>query len=377
MQEIKVKPWYKMTELGVIPEDWSVLSIKDVCEIKTWSRNTQDKIDDWKYPFFVRSQTIERINSYSFDWEAVLTAWDWVWTWKIFHYLNWKFDYHQRVYKMSHFKWIDWYYFYLYFSNNFYNRVMQMTAKSSVDSVRLEMISDMKIPVPKDINEQKNIAQVLSNIDKLIKSLDELINKKEKIKEWAMQELLTWRRRLPWFSWEWIKKKLEKTFTNITTWKLDANAMVKNWKFRFYTCAKEHYYIDNYIYDEEVLLISGNWENVWYVHYFNWKFNAYQRTYILLWFKDYIFFIKYYLDKYLKDRIFVEAKLWSTPYITKDTLTDMIVNVPTDIEEQKAIAEVLSDMDNEIEALKTKRDKYKQIKDWMMQELLTWKIRLV
>jgi type I restriction enzyme S subunit len=59
----------------------------------------------------------------------------------------------------------------------------------------------------------------------------------------------------------------------------------------------------------------------------------------------------------------IEAKLGSTPYITKDTLTDMLVKIPTDKNEQKAIAEVLSDMDNEIENLKMKRDKYKKLKE--------------
>jgi type I restriction enzyme S subunit len=73
---------YKQTELGEIPEDWEVNYIGRVLSITTGDKNTQDKFDDGLYPFFVRSQTIERINSYSFDGEAVLTAGDGVGTGK-------------------------------------------------------------------------------------------------------------------------------------------------------------------------------------------------------------------------------------------------------------------------------------------------------
>jgi len=146
---------YKQTEVGVIPEDWEVEKIKNVSSITTGAKNTQDKIDDGQYPFFVRSQTIEHINSYSSEGEAVLTAGDGVGTGKVFHYINGKFDFHQRVYKISNFnKKLNGYFFYLYFSNNFLNRIMSMTAKSSVDSVRMEMIANMQIPIPPSPNNK-------------------------------------------------------------------------------------------------------------------------------------------------------------------------------------------------------------------------------
>ena len=78
----------KQTEIGLIPDDWKVEKIKDISLIKTGSKNTQDRIENGIYPFFVRSQTIERINSYSFDGEAILTAGDGVGVGKVFHYLN-------------------------------------------------------------------------------------------------------------------------------------------------------------------------------------------------------------------------------------------------------------------------------------------------
>jgi len=94
---MEVRKGYKQTEVGVIPEDWEVQQIKNIATIKTGSRNTQDKVDNGIYPFFVRSQIVESINSYSFDGEAVLTAGDGVGVGKVIHYVNGKFDCHQRV----------------------------------------------------------------------------------------------------------------------------------------------------------------------------------------------------------------------------------------------------------------------------------------
>ena len=186
----------KPSELGKMPEDWDVSNIGSVLSITTGSRNTQDKLSDGQYPFFVRSQTIERINTYSFDGEAVLTAGDGVGTGKIFHYMNGKFDYHQRVYLMHNFgDRIDGYYFYIYFSNFFYDRIMSMTAKSSVDSVRREMIVDMLITLPSK-EEQTAIATILSDMDNEIQTLEQRLTKTRQIKQGMMQELLTGRTRL-------------------------------------------------------------------------------------------------------------------------------------------------------------------------------------
>lgn len=198
-QGIQLKPGYKQTEVGVVPEEWAIDYIENLAYITTGSRNTQDRVNDGQYPFFVRSQTIERINSYSFDGEAVLTAGDGVGTGKVFHYINGKFDAHQRVYRISDFnERINGYFFYLYFSSRFYNRIMQMTAKSSVDSVRREMIARMLIPIP-PLHEQRAIAAALSDVDALIASLERLIAKKRAIKQATMEQLLTGKMRLPEF----------------------------------------------------------------------------------------------------------------------------------------------------------------------------------
>ena len=187
---------YKQTEVGVIPEDWDVYKIGKLISITTGNKNTQDRIDTGVYPFFVRSQTIERINSFSFDGEGVLTAGDGVGTGKIFHYINGKFDCHQRVYLMHNFgEKVVGYYFFIFFSNNFYDRIMSMTAKSSVDSVRREMIADMLITLPSK-EEQIAIANILSDMDTEIQTLQQRLSKTRQIKQGMMQELLTGKTRL-------------------------------------------------------------------------------------------------------------------------------------------------------------------------------------
>ena len=116
----------------------------------------------------MRSPIIERSNRYLYDEEAVLTVGDGVGTGKVFHYVNGKYDIHQRVYRLFDFSDdIDAKFFYHWFSENFYNRVMYMTAKTSVDSVRLEMIADMEITAP-SYDEQKKISSYLDNFDNLI-----------------------------------------------------------------------------------------------------------------------------------------------------------------------------------------------------------------
>ena len=97
-----------------------------------------------------------------------MTVGDGVGTGKVFHYVNGKYDLHQRVYRMFDFsEEIKAKYFYYYFSNHFYDRVMSMTAKTSVDSVRYEMIADMDIALPK-IQEQIAISDYFDQLDNLI-----------------------------------------------------------------------------------------------------------------------------------------------------------------------------------------------------------------
>ena len=169
--------------------EWERKRLKDVCNIRTGNKNTQDKSDNGIYPFYVRSQIVERINSWTFDGEAILTAGDGVGVGKVFHYSTGKIGVHQRVYILSDFK-CDGKYLYSYFAGNFYNRVKRMSAKNSVDSVRMEMIADMPIALP-SIEEQKKIGHLLALLDDRIATQNKIIEKLQSLIKGLSQQLLS------------------------------------------------------------------------------------------------------------------------------------------------------------------------------------------
>lgn len=171
-------------------DEWEEYRIGDLCRVDTGNKDTQNKVDNGIYPFFVRSQNVERINTYSYDGEAILTAGDGVGVGKVFHYVNCKFDYHQRVYKLSDFNNVNGKFLYMYFSKNFKRETVKYNAKTSVDSVRREMITKMKIIMPSMV-EQERIANFLTKVDKIIEKQDEKVKNLEKYKKGMMQKIFS------------------------------------------------------------------------------------------------------------------------------------------------------------------------------------------
>ena len=148
-------PW-----IGDAPNHWAVRRLRTLVDISTGGKDTINKVEDGKYPFYVRSQTVEKINTWSFDGEAVLTAGDGVGVGKVFHYIEGKFDYHQRVYKFSRFTELAGKFFYHYFKAMLRFETSQGTAKSTVDSLRLPMLQNFPVLVPPP-NEQIILIQAL------------------------------------------------------------------------------------------------------------------------------------------------------------------------------------------------------------------------
>lgn len=170
-------------------DSWSICKIKEICKISTGKGNTQDKVEGGIYPFYVRSATIERSNDFLYDQEAVLTIGDGVGTGKVFHYVNGKYNLHQRVYRMYNFEnTVLAKYFYYYFSENFYRRVMAMTAKTSVDSVRMDMIAEMDIKYP-SLLEQKRIIEFFNKLDNNIKLHEKKLEILQQQKQGFMQQM--------------------------------------------------------------------------------------------------------------------------------------------------------------------------------------------
>ncbi len=175
------------TEGSQYPQ-WEQKYIGEICKIQTGKSNTQDKTDKGLYPFYVRSPVIRKSFRYLFDCEAVLTVGDGVGTGKVFHYVTGKFDLHQRVYAMTDFRKVSGKYFYYYFSHFFYDRVMRMTAKTSVDSVRYEMIDKMPILIPCK-NEQNRIVFFLDRLESQLKDAENELVLHETLKSGLLQQL--------------------------------------------------------------------------------------------------------------------------------------------------------------------------------------------
>lgn len=381
---------------------WKEAPVKDLVKIETGSRNTEDKNDDGQYPFFVRSQTVERIDSFHYDCEAVLTAGDGVGTGKVFHYINGKFDAHQRVYVMSQFKQeVLGKYFYYWFSKNFYAEVAKYTAKSSVDSVRRQMIAGMVISLP-SAEEQEKIVGVLSDVDTLITDLQKLIRKKKDIRQGTMQMLVTGKKRLDGFDGEWVKINLSK------------NSKLKA-RIGWQGLTTAEYLDEGYSY-----LITGtdfkdgqiDWNGCHYVDYNRYEQdpNIQVSNGDLLLTKDGtigkvayvadltrpatlnsgVFLVKPITDAYIAHFMFyvLESSVFkdflqqlsagsTINHLYQKDLVKFDLYVPPTKEEQEAIAGILFDMDSDIHRLEKKLSKYQKIKQGMMKELLTGKVRLM
>ena len=158
--------------IGEVPEHWEVRRMRYLCSITTGNKDTINRVDDGLYPFYVRSPKVERINTYSYDGEAVLMAGDGVGAGKVFHYVNGKFDYHQRVYNFYNIKKIKAKLLYYYMKSHFRYVIEQLSAKSTVDSVRLNMIQDFLVVIP-PMQEQLNLIEYL---DSQMKNLDDSIS---------------------------------------------------------------------------------------------------------------------------------------------------------------------------------------------------------
>jgi len=180
--------------VGLFPKDWEIKRLKYLCKIQTGGQDTQDAVDDGEFPFYVRSPYVERIDKFDFDGEAVLMAGDGVGAGKVFHYTNGKFGCHQRVYIINSYRGVSGKFLYYYMKNLFSIEIEKGSAKSTVDSVRLPMLQNFPICLPK-IREQKHISSFLDSriglIDNIINDLENQIEILEKYKNSVITEAVT------------------------------------------------------------------------------------------------------------------------------------------------------------------------------------------
>lgn len=168
--------------------EWEETTIKEIAQINTGKKDTKDAVTNGSYDFYVRSPLVYKINTFSYEGEAILTVGDGVGVGKVFHYVNGKFDYHQRVYKISDFKNYYGLLLFYYFSQNFLKETKKYSAKTSVDSVRKDMVANMKVPLPIYIEQQK-IGQFFKKIDNKIKIQKQVIELLKQRKKTLLQKM--------------------------------------------------------------------------------------------------------------------------------------------------------------------------------------------
>ncbi len=271
---------------------------------------------------------------------------------------------------------------------------MQMTAKSSVDSVRMEMIARMLITLPPK-TEQRAIAEALSDADALIESLEQLIAKKRQVKQGAMQELLC-----PKVGW--VEKRLGNTailkarigwqglttaeYLNSGDFYLVTGTDFKDGYVDWVNC----HYVDELRYkqdkniqlkESDVLVTKdGTIGKVALVNHLEKPATLNSGVFVIRPVDGAFYpeFFYYLLSSNVFVRFLNQLSAGSTiNHLYQKDFVNFVYETPSTISEQTAIAVILSDMDAEIAALEAKLAKARQVKQGMMQELLTGRTRLI
>lgn len=423
-----VKKGYKQTELGVIPEKWTVSTIGAIADVKTGpfgsALHANDYVQDGT-PIItvehlgetgltrqnlpkVSAEDRRRLSAYSMqegdivfsrvgsvDRNAYVTAAEngWLFSGRILR-LRAKSEELSTRYLGYYFK-----------AEETKERVRGVAVGQTMASLNTKLMNAFKVVLP-TVEEQKNIAALLSNMDTLISALEKQISKKKAIKQGAMLELLTGKRRLPGFFGEWQSFEFGYLFDFIpnnafTRAQMDVSGRVKNihygdilTKYGAYISAdsKDIPYIAKEIdlsrFSEKCYLQSGDLviadtaedETVGKaLEVINVECPVLAGQHTLLC-RPKVRFAEKFLGYYLNAACYHDQML---PYIvgtkvssvSKASIAQTKLVVPK-YEEQQAISYILADMDDEITELEQKLAKYRQVKQGMMQRLLTGKIRL-
>jgi type I restriction enzyme S subunit len=422
---LELKPGFKKTEAGVIPKDWEVMALSALCRtINDGTHFTPHYVTDG-IPFYsVENVTANDFEDTKFITEAehailtkrckpqrgdiLLTRIGSLGDTKL---LNWEVN--ASIYvslallKLNDRAWPD--YVYEYSKSSTFVREVEKRSLLNATPKKINMGDIGRIPilVPTSIPEQRSIAEALSDADALIDSLQQLIAKKRHIKHGAIQELLSGKRRLPGFSGEWTAKTLEALAggaENIVDGPFGSN--LKNsdytnhgipvlqglnitddkftWKgVRYISRAKarELYRSNAQIGDLLTVKIGSIGFSAIIDDLENNEFAIIPANLLRIRTNKesvdhrFLYFVLSSGNgkKSLRDL----AGNTAQPAISLGRLRKLSFLVPALVEEQTAIASVLSDIDAEIAAQEAKLNKARHFKQGMMQELLTGKTRLI
>ena len=284
------------------------------------------------------------------------------------------------------------YYFYRKYSEILANKYCQGTKQKSYTS---NIVKLLPIVCPPSIKEQASIATALSDVDSLISALTKKIEKKKAIKQGLMQQLLTGKKRLPGFGEKWVEIELgQHSIMNSGGTPSTANPEYYGGKIPFLSI-NDITNAGKFIYETEKTITEEGLKNssarlfkkgtIMYAMYASvgkcaiTKIRISCSQAILGINVDSTLdadFLYYYLVS-IQDDVLNYCQTGTQTNLSKQIISSFILYVPSSKAEQTAIANILSDCDSEIAALEEKRDKYKEIKQGMMQQLLTGKIRLI
>ena len=180
---------------GTIDFRWRMLC--EIADISTGNSNTNEAVEDGKYPFFVRSQEPLRKNDFEYDEAAIITAGDGVGVGKVYHYIEGKYALHQRAYRIhiNTSEVMPKYYFH-YMKAKFLPYIQKTMFQGSVASIRRPMLNAFPVPVP-SLDVQNRIADVLDNFEKICSDLNiglpAEIEARQKQYEYYRNKLLTFK----------------------------------------------------------------------------------------------------------------------------------------------------------------------------------------
>jgi type I restriction enzyme S subunit len=251
---------------------------------------------------------------------------------------------------------------------------------ATINQITNKSLNSFLAPLPPTLAEQEAIAEALSDADAYIEALEQLLTKKRQVKQGAMQKLLTGKKRLPEFSKKWETKKLGDVFEITAGGDFDPSQSsdIRDERFPYpiYSNAiTDHglYGFCSYANHEAGSITVTARGTLGAANYRDHDFTAIGRVIVL---KPIQPLDGRFISEYINNRINFVIESTGVPQLTAPQISKYEILFP-EFPEQTAIAEILSEMDEELSALAGKLVKARQVKAGMMSELLTGKIRLV
>ncbi len=375
---------YQMTEVGLIPEDWEVVEINDLFVFQGGSQPVRSTFIFEEKEGYVRLLQIRDYKSDKYasyiptglarracKCEDIMIGRYGPPVFQILKGLEGAYNV-ALIKAIPTAKIIQQYGWYLLKQESLFEFVDKLSQRSSGQTgVDLVELKKYQLPLPPTKAEQTAIATALSDMDDLIGGLEQLIDKKRAIKEGAMQVLLTGKVRLEGFEGEWESKQLLKIAPLQRGFDLPSPSLRQGIFPVVYSNGVENFHAEFMVKGPGV--VTGRSGTIGKVHYVKenyWPHNT------ALWVTNFYGNDPLFLF-YLYTSIGLEQYGTGSgvPTLNRNDVHEQKVRIPISLE-QTAIAQILSDMDAELAVLGEKLGKYRKIKEGMMQELLTGKIRL-